>query len=144
MLTINIDHDYCLYTIHKDGALVHAGISRRRELLSMSDARRNSLFPVYVTGVITLTVVETHYDKGAAVIALREWLKVNPKPLLSSVGHRVSQSRTLITCNEDGKTYRNMVEAARVYGINQSTISNHLAKRPGYEAPGGHTFRRGQ
>lgn len=126
-----------------DGQIVYIGACRMSELLAAPDAHLNSEWRKHVTeatiiAVEPLTMYYTLEEAQAATVPLIE----QHQPHFNIHGKRIESGKMQIRCTTTGEIFPNASTAARVKGIAQSALSNHLNGRASYNSVKGLRFER--
>lgn len=128
----------CLYTVSNAKCqILFVGVAYIAEIFRFGDLLRNPMFnseEVYRIDIIA------KYDRALdAVNAQAVYLKEIGGAPLNKTG-TVNRRMSNVKCVQTGIVYRNASEAARVMGLNQSAMSQHLARKPGFRSIKGYTF----
>jgi len=122
--------------------IMFAGYGPFRNLLDATDARKNTAWREHIApqqSVILRVHGRFEFAHEAANDVSR--LVREHKPFCNMHGVRNSKGGP-IRCVTEDKSFENATECAKFYAISNSTLSNHLNKRPGYVTIRGLTFER--
>lgn len=141
---------WCLYTHSLNGQLVYVGHCKLASLFDFPDAWLNEEWGKLIGGlkVMTLEILQIgpiFEITRARHILLNRHIRDGTLPLCNQRSfqpRRAHRPGTAITCS-DGRTFATQEEAARGLGVQQSRISYHLARRPGYMHIRGLVLTRG-
>ena len=141
-----MDKLYCSYThsiIYADGEkLMYAGSCLFRNILEATDARQNSAWREHVAekdGVILrirALFTYPHEAQNDAAIVIRDH-----QPFCNVHGTKSAKGGPIRNITEN-RVFDNAADACKHYGINPSTMSNHLNRRKGYVSIRGMSFER--
>lgn len=138
-----INHQYlqsgwCVYSITKAGesAPDFVWISKLSNVSTVTDALKNPDFDKRAN--YWLQVISYHPNKLAALNAQGAWMKEHGTPIMNKTQH--INRRNPVQCEQTGQIWQNARECATALGINQSQLSQHLRRNPGYKSVKGLTF----
>jgi hypothetical protein len=148
-LTVNLDtltKHHVVYSheiVGSSAGILYVGCCPLKELMNFPDAKRNSEWRRLTKesreiAVKVISLAETA-ERGqtlqrAAAVALAAYCNAH--------GEQTDERSTSVVCINDGQIYHTIAAAARFYAIPATSISNHLAGRPGYGHVKGYQFRR--
>lgn len=132
---------WVIYYHNVDGVTVYIGMCKYVDIFTCPDVRNNAEWYKMTSGkIVTVIPIEQFEDHGLCKVA---WSKLvhtfRPRGnIFSQFKRRMSRVR----CIETNVEYDTASEAARMNGLSQSALSNHLNGRPGYDSIHGLTFER--
>lgn len=137
---------FCVYVQETSEGVFYAGMCRLYDVYKYPDAYRNTHWRQTVTDQTSIktTVICTSLDINECYHRLHEFVRV-VRPICNVNGY-MTYGNIVITCVEGpnaGKSYTTQEECARMNGISQPTLSNHLNGRKGYLSVRGMKFKRG-
>lgn len=133
----NALNGWCIYTLHNaKNELCFIWAAKIATVLGLREVLTNPAFDS--EEVHTLSIVQIYNSYKDAQTALLNYMQVNRMPAYNKTIRYNRYSR--VKCNETGQVFRNQLEAAQIMGINQSQLSKHLRRAPGYKSIKNLTF----
>lgn len=129
---------WCVYYLHDDNQkIIFVFYSKLANSMSISALLSNPAFNV--NQLYNFQIYNTYQTSREAQNGLGEFLKLYGMPELNKT---IKWNRmTRIECIETGKIFKNQYECAKLQAINQSQLSQHLRRNPGYKSIKGMTYR---
>lgn len=128
---------WCVYTLTNEaGDIIFIWPNKISNALSLRDAMSNPHFDK--TRPVKFSIIGFYDTQRDAQNAMGAWMRYNTMPPLNRTV-RFSHY-CMVQCDQTGQVYRNQTEAARMLGINQAQLSQHLRRASGYKTVKGLTF----
>lgn len=126
----------------KSSNLVFMNYGSLKEIVSMSPFRALDKFNE--EECYTFVLIQPCESKLAAENALASWInnsELEGKTPPMNIYSMNYNNRYLIQCVENGRFYQSASEVAKIFGVAQSALSNHLRGAPGYKSVRGLHFK---
>lgn len=141
MMNLNyqtILNGWCVYTLTMQGCEKPDFIwySKVSHLTTLADAVKNPDFNRTANYYLAITSYQP--DKVTAYNVVSAWMKLHGMPALNLT--QWVNRRNPVQCVQTGVVYNSASDAAKALGINQSQLSQHLRRNPGYKTIRGMTF----
>ena len=140
--SLNIHHVYMVLRLNDGfeeivyiGQNTLAGIVRLDDLIKLPAFEKNLTYSLCV-----LTCHKREFDAKNAVGPAIRIICENRTPIYN-IRSSYNARRSGIICNETGKTFKTVTEAAREMGLSQGNLSQHVSGRPGFRQVKGYTFK---
>lgn len=139
-------NDYCVYQhVYGDPeAIIYIGVCPLRDMLLGPDAAQNSEWLKMVNPNHSLTVTLLAIGPSAECYnhRVRMLHSMTVKPICNQRGVLLSLAAQPFRCDQTGQVFQSQVECARIMGLSQPALSNHLAGKIGWKRVKGYTFSR--
>lgn len=126
--------------------IFYVGVCKVADVFRYPDAYKNTHWRANITDASRIkTMIVATSPQVAECYKHLQFIVMNYKPICNTLGYQAA-SRTIITCvsgPNKGTAYLTQEECARLNGISQPSLSNHLNGRDGYANIRGMTFKRG-
>lgn len=126
--------------------IFYVGVCKVADVLRYPDAYKNTHWRANVTDASRIkTMIVATSPQVAECYKHLQFIVTNYKPICNTLGYQAA-GKSVITCisgPNKGTTYLTQEECARLNGISQPSLSNHLNGRDGYANIRGMTFKRG-
>lgn len=128
---------WCVYTLHDDqGNLVFIYYGKVASAMSLRDLISNPAFDQ--NKQYTFTVQTIYPSQREAMSAQNAYIQTFGTPSLNKTV--LWNRKTQVRCIETGQVWRNQLECAKSLGLNQSQLSQHLRRNPGFKSIKGMHF----
>lgn len=137
----NVYSKWCVYSHVVDNQLIWIGLCRYSDLLSAPDVRKNIEWQKRVKGKNVMLTLFAEYDDLQQ--AQHDWSRAvsDNRPICNFV-NSTSNKHQKIMCIETGVVYQSQTEVARIHGVTNGAISNHLNGHGTQKTVKGLTFKR--
>ena len=136
---------WAIYT-HSDinGVVHYVGVTPLSKLFTLEDATCNSLWTDYFGTPITTLEIKVIALTPNETEAYREQMRqvALHNPICNKKGFYVDVKRQQVKCIETGEVFSSAAEAARMHGLSNSALVNHLNRKSGHRSVKGRTYIR--
>lgn len=134
----NTDKDFCVYyLLTPEQKILFVWYSKISNAMSIIHAKANPAFDK--NQQFSFHIYAIYKDQRQAINGMGEFFKLYGMPELNKTV--TYNRRTKVQCVETGVIYNSQYECAKLEGLNQAQLSQHLRRNPGYKTIKGHTYK---